>query len=377
MKSYVLEASESQGTTRYPGLDEFKSGYISPGIKTVYTACWQNDCAKDGVFSGFLTDYKTVGECLDSKGALDMNKLASKLQLEPSRFDPKTGGLKPAGEPLMVQGYVNAYDIDYSRLKELGRGSEEEKKLYRKIVDPEGLTPGVELIKTAFGQTKENHLYDYEKAGSGNQFFVSKQTFQEAAKAGVFKFNNKESYSVDGSTGKKLFRKDIPYSDYEESLKKVKRIRAKSKSKNYALDAQKEKREKELPPNYREYAKNKYNFSIMKSTDSALATNEYQYRHELHKRGKKYTKKRAAEFARYDMTGKVSAECPGIVKKILGIKPGLVKDNTPKVPAPKTQTGPGKTDINKKIQQSRSKAAKIADKTKPPVQAVKNRNMGI
>ena len=208
MNNYVYEASRSQGKPRYAGLDEFKSGYISPSIKTVYTACWQNDCAKAGVFSGFLTDSKTVGECLDSKGALDMNKLASKLQLEPSRFDSKTGGLKPAGEPLMVQGYVNAYDIDYSRLKELGRGSEEEKKLYRKIVDPEGLTPGVELIKTAFGQTKENHLYDYEKAGSGNQFFVSKQTFQEAAKAGVFKFNNKESYSVDGSTGKNLIRKE-------------------------------------------------------------------------------------------------------------------------------------------------------------------------
>ncbi len=54
-----------------------------------------------------------------------------------------------------------------------------------------------------------------------------------------------------------------------------------------------------------------------------------------------------------------------------------VKDNTPKVPAPKTQTGPGKTDISKKIQQSRSSAAKIDDKTKSPVQSVKNRNKGI
>ncbi len=53
MKSYVLEASESQGTTRYPGLDEFKSGYISPDNITVYTACWQNDCSKSVFFQFF------------------------------------------------------------------------------------------------------------------------------------------------------------------------------------------------------------------------------------------------------------------------------------------------------------------------------------
>ncbi len=81
MKSYVQRASESQGNDDYPGLDEFKSGYISPNIKTLYTACWQNDCAKTGKFSEYLTNPKTVEECLDSGGSLDMNKLASKLQL--------------------------------------------------------------------------------------------------------------------------------------------------------------------------------------------------------------------------------------------------------------------------------------------------------
>ncbi len=377
MKSYVQRASESQGNDDYPGLDEFKSGYISPKIKTVYTACWQNDCAKIGKFSGFLTNPKTVEECLDSSGSLDMNKLASKLQLEPSRYDPKTGGIKPAGQPLMVQGYVNAYDIDLSRLEELGRGSEEEKKLYRKIVDPEGLTPGVSLIKTAFGQTKENYLYDYEKVGPGDQFYINPKTFNEATAAGVFKFNNKKSYSVDGSTGKKLFRKDIPYKKYEESLVKIESINERRTAKLTRLNRQSKKRSAELPSGFKEQENNIYNYSTIKSTDSALATNEHKYRHELHKRGKKYTKKRAAEFARYDLTGKVSDKCPQIVKDILGIKPELVKDNTPKVPVPKTQTGPGKTDISKKIQQSRSSAAKISDKTKAPVQTVKNRNMGI
>ena len=53
MKSYVQWASESQGNDDYPGLDEFKSGYISPKIKTVYTACWQNDCAKAVFFHFF------------------------------------------------------------------------------------------------------------------------------------------------------------------------------------------------------------------------------------------------------------------------------------------------------------------------------------
>ena len=320
MKSYVQWASESQGNDDYPGLDEFKSGYISPNIKTLYTACWQNDCAKAGAFSGFLTNPKTVEECLDSSGSLDMNKLASKLQLEPSRYDPKTGGIKPAGEPLMVQGYVNAYDIDLSRLEQLGRGSEEEQKLYRKIVDPEGLTPGVSLIKTAFGQTKENYLYEYEKVGPGDQFVIDPKSFNEAAAAGVFKFNNKKSSSVDGSTGKKLFRKEIPYSDYEESLKKIRRVRITTASKQNYLNEQKKKREKELPKPYKEHDKNKYNYSTMKSTDSALATNEHQYRHELHKRGKRYTKKRAAEFARYDLTGTVSDKCPKIVKEVLGIQ---------------------------------------------------------
>ena len=92
----------------------------------------------------------------------------------------------------------------------------------------------------------------------------------------------------------------------------------------------------------------------MRSTDSALATNEYQYRHELHKRGKNYTKKIAGEFARYDLTGKVGAECPDIVKDVLGIKTEPVKANPQKVASPKSRTAPGKTDIGKKIQKSRA-----------------------
>ena len=50
MDSYVYKALDGQGSSRYPGLDEFKSGYISPKIKTVYTACWQKDCAKAEAF---------------------------------------------------------------------------------------------------------------------------------------------------------------------------------------------------------------------------------------------------------------------------------------------------------------------------------------
>lgn len=377
MDSYVYKALDGQGSTRYPGLDEFKSGYLSPKIKTVYTACWQNDCAKAGAFSGFLTNPKTVEECLDSKGSLDMNKLASKLQLEPSRYDPKTRSLKPAGEPLMVQGYVNAYDIDLSRLEQLGRGSEEEQRLYRKIVDPEGLTPGVCLIKTAFGQTKENYLYDYEKAGPGDQFYIPRETFMEAANAGVFKFNNKKSYSVDGSTGKKLFRKEIPYSDYEESLKKIRRIRIKTASKQNYLKEQKEKREKELPKPYKEPDNSIYDYSTMKSTDSALATSEHRYRYELHKRGKKRTEDRAREFTGYDLKGQVSNECPDVVKDVLGIKTEPVKANPQKVASPKSRTAPGKTDIGKKLQQSRACAAKTADKTKSPKPTVKKKDLAI
>ena len=262
MENYTNIASRIQQTKRYPGLDWFQTGFVSPKINTLYTACWLNDCAGAGQFSGFLTDFATVSECLDSEGSLDMNKLASMLQLEPSRYDPKTGRNKPAGEPLMVQGYVNAYDIDHLRLKKLEKGSKKERMLYRKIFNPNGLTPGVCLVKTVFGQAEENYLYDYEDVGSGTQFYILPKTFNEAAEAGVFKFNNKESYSFDGSTGKKLIRKEIPYKKYEESLAEIDEIKERTRIVNLLLNRQWKEMCAEYPPGFEEEENLKYDFPL-------------------------------------------------------------------------------------------------------------------
>ena len=46
--------------------------------------------------------------------------------------------------------------------------------------------------------------------------------------------------------GKKLFRKEIPYSDYEESLKKIRRVRITTASKQNYLNEQKKKSAEEL-----------------------------------------------------------------------------------------------------------------------------------
>lgn len=223
-KSYAEIATEQQGSGNYPGHDEYQNGIISDKCDRIYIAGWGNDWASDTTidnkgeshlsFTGYFTDQVTVDNCMKGD-QLDTNQLDAAIQTKLSDVSTssynKDKGTKIQGD-FQAHSHVSAYDIDHKRLSEL---KHENSELYNRLTNPDGLSPDGSEIKVAYGQAKANTQHG---TGGGNQYYIDPKTFKDAEDAGVFKYNRKESFSVDGSTGKKIQRKDTSpqkYGDYD------------------------------------------------------------------------------------------------------------------------------------------------------------------
>ncbi len=206
-KSRAEEAYDSQGRDGafadniYSGHDSFQNGTINPSDDcTIYVAEFgPGDNFKS---SGFFTDQATVDSCIHN-GSLDANELGSKCQTAPSNehFDNDLGKLvKNDNDEYFQRTNVNAYDVDFGRLNELRESDNpKDNDLYNRLTNSDGLGNESGGIKCAYGSVEANPQFgvDGYQNGGGNQYYIDKDTFNDAKDAGVFKYNPDKSFNED------------------------------------------------------------------------------------------------------------------------------------------------------------------------------------
>lgn len=187
----------------FPGHDNYQNGVIPNGSdSTIYCTSWYD--GQPG--SGYFTDQGTVDSCTHG-GVLNSNELGEALQTAPSNYGTDGGDYQHKPN-------CTAYDIDWNRLDEL---KNENTDLYGRLTNPDGMSPDNNGIKCAYGRAEANPQYGI---GQGNQYYIDKDTFNNAREAGVFKENPDKSFSeVKGN----LTRQDIPNDvSYENKLASAK-----------------------------------------------------------------------------------------------------------------------------------------------------------
>lgn len=187
----------------YPGHDSYQNGVIPNGSDlTIYCTKWE-----DGqLASGYFTDKGTVDSCTHN-GVLNANELGEALQTASSNYGTNGGDYQH-------KPYCTAYDVDWDRLNEL---KSENPELYGRLTNPDGMSPGNDGLKCAYGRAEANPQYGN---GGGNQYYIDKDAFNDAVKEGVFKENPDKSFSEEKGN---LSRKDIPNdATYENNMTSLK-----------------------------------------------------------------------------------------------------------------------------------------------------------
>lgn len=174
-QAYMTQGRKGQG---YEGHDRFQNGVLDRSQNiTIYTAGWTENWGASEGNSGFFTDRATVESCVHD-GVLNTNELDGKIQTNLSTYN----GVAEA------HSNVSAYDVDFKRLDELKKDNP---KLYDKLTAPDGEQSGE--IKVAYGEVSAN---PQNGPGGGHQYYIDPDTFRDAIKNGVFKYNPNESYGI-------------------------------------------------------------------------------------------------------------------------------------------------------------------------------------
>jgi hypothetical protein len=206
--SMANQAAATQGGEKsaYPGHDRFQNGVLTRDNPQIYMAGWSQDWGSTGGSSGYFTDKATIDSCVHD-GVLNTNELDGKIQ---TQLSTKYGDAE-------AHSNVSAYDVDFDRLDQL---KEDNPDLYNKLTAPDGKPTGE--IKVAYGEVSANKQHG---PGGGHQYYINPETFREALKEGVFKYNPDESYSADRSSGlKPIERTSIDKGEYEKKMRDLKKI---------------------------------------------------------------------------------------------------------------------------------------------------------
>jgi len=275
-ESMANQAYATQGPQRdkngkvimtYAGHDRFQNGVLSRDNPKIYMAGWAEDWGATSGASGYFTDQATIDSCIHN-GVLDTNELDGKLQTALSDYNPGV---------LQAHSHVSAYDVDFDKLDQLEKDNPE---LYNKLTAPDGKQSGE--IKVAYGEAKANIQHG---PGGGHQYYINPDTFREALKEGVFKYNPNESFSVNKAGGEKLIdRTDIPESDYSNMMKK---------NKNKATDVYKEidnRLKKELKEKSIDVKEQNNQYEIKTKTDSYIAEPDMTYNYSVDNSNKEKAK---------------------------------------------------------------------------------------
>ena len=207
LRSQAEVATSWQGITEknndFPGHDVYENGVLERSSDRLYVAGWSNNWASNPFASGYFTDQPTIDNCIHD-GRLNTNELDASIQTRLSDYN--TPGLRNA------HSCVSAYDVDYERLDHLKNGTESERALHSQLTNPDGLSPDGKDIKVAFGKAEAN---PHHGQGGGNQYYMNPDTFKDGIDSGVFNYNEGESFSTDGSTGKGIDRTTLSEAEYD------------------------------------------------------------------------------------------------------------------------------------------------------------------
>lgn len=223
-QAYATQGRKGQG---YEGHDRFQNGILDRSQpQTIYTAGWTENWGATQGNSGFFTDKATVDSCVHD-GVLNTNELDGKIQTNLSTYN----GIAQA------HSNVSAYDVDFDRLDQL---KTENPKLYDKLTAPDG-KPSSD-IKVAYGEVKAN---PQNGPGGGHQYYINPDTFREAVKENVFKYNPNESYGVDSDIRpglKTIEREDIDLNRFDREYYKRSKL-AKPERDKQTAELQRERSE--------------------------------------------------------------------------------------------------------------------------------------
>lgn len=227
--SLAVRANGFQGEGDYLGHDTYQNGLLNRDNSRIYMAGWSENWGASQGSTGYFTDQATINSCMDGN-KLDTNKLDDALQTKLSDYSTKeTTGV------FQAHSHVSAYDIDYNRLDAL---KNEKPELYERLTNPDGMSPNNPDIKVAYGNAEANTQHG---TGGGNQYYIDPQTFRDAEKEGVFKYNEKASFGLD-SKENPIQRQDISKEKYNNDYAdKLAEARNNEKQRSNDLAAEREK----------------------------------------------------------------------------------------------------------------------------------------
>ena len=182
--------------TSYSQHDNFQNGVLKNGQAATFYRQVTDDELK-GIKNGksninsFLTDENTVKPCVDENGVANQNALSNKTQTEPYvRVDHQNGHNGwYEDENANYRNGIAAFDVNWDKLN-----APENRDLKERLCNPDGRSPGSNDIKMAYGTAEANKQFG---EGGGNQYYLDRDTFNEAVNRGIFEYNPNKSYVGD------------------------------------------------------------------------------------------------------------------------------------------------------------------------------------